>query len=592
MSESNDYFINKTLQRYLFPTILAILGTTAMPFINTMVAGQALGKQALAAMNLLSSFTFLFSMFGCLISIGASAWASFAMGKGKEREVGECETFAFVASFVLPIITSVLILLFLRPFMSLLGCNEELFAYMKNYAQIMLIFGFLTTLMYFPFNFLRLDGRATVAMVNFIIMAVMDVLLLILFMKLGWGLTGVAWATVIATAISDLIGVCVLFFGKHRQIRPVKIHKGGWLDLTVRVFVTGAASGLNNLCNMLRTMIMNAMVLNHLGTDASGAFAVACSVITLASASVFGCGQTVSPLVGVFYGERDYVSIRMMVKRTIRYSFAIHGLLFIAVSIFATPICEFFGIHGESNLVDAAFGIRMAAFSLIPAAIINVCIYYYTAVQENRLALVLTFLRAFGLVVLFSVIMFALGWGQWYMVSFVLAEFAAFGCMALLCYLRRRKNPERKGLLLLDESSKEGERFISFSVPGDKEGAVTASEKMSIFCEENDVDPRFAMSLPLALEELLVVMSEHSLGEDEHKYADVRILIDRKGIVLRIRCGGKIFDPIHWYHEKKATMTKEELMLDDSLGIRLIDEKSKQILFKSTFGVNNLIVVL
>ena len=84
----------------------------------------------------------------------------------------------------------------------------------------------------------------------------------------------------------------------------------------------------------------------------------------------------------------------------------------------------------------------------------------------------------------------------------------------------------------------------------------------------------------------------NSLGEDEHKYADVRILIDRKGIVLRIRCGGKIFDPIHWYHEKKATMTKEELMLDDSLGIRLIDEKSKQILFKSTFGVNNLIVVL
>ena len=298
-----------------------------------------------------------------------------------------------------------------------------------------------------------------------------------------------------------------------------------------------------------------------------------------------------APLVGVFYGERDPVSIRLLMNRTLHYTFVIHGLLFILVALFATPIAEFFGIHDEGVLIDAAFAVRMAAFSLIPSAIINVYIFFYTAIQRSRLALLLTLLRALVLVVLFSVLLFAIGQGRWYMVAFVLGEFATLGCMALIAWYSRRKNPALKGLLLLDESEKEGERFVSLSVPGDKDGAVSASLAMEMFCEKNDIDPRLAMSLPLALEELLVVMAEHCLEEDENKYADVRILIDAKGIVLRIRCGGKIFDPIKWYHDKKATMSKEELMFDDSLGIRLIDEKSKQIMFKRTLGVNNLIVI-
>ena len=39
-------------------------------------------------------------------------------------------------------------------------------------------------------------------------------------------------------------------------------------------------------------------------------------------------------------------------------------------------------------------------------------------------------------------------------------------------------------------------------------------------------------------------------------------------------------------------MTAEELLEDDSLGIRLINEKARSITFKRTLGVNNLIVEL
>ncbi len=589
---TNDYFIKKTLQHYLVPTILAILGTTAVQFINTLLAGRYLGKQALTAMNLLSSFTFLFAMFGCLINIGANARASVSMGKGDDKEVGEYELYAFIASIVMPAVISALILIFLKPFMFLMGCDEALFSFMKSYAQIMLVFGFLTTVMYFPFNFLRLDGRAKIPMLIFLMMGVIDVVLLVVFLENGWGMTGVAWATVISTAVADIVGILILFFGKKAQIHPRRFGLKRFVVLTMAVCVTGGASGLNNLCNMFRTLVMNFLVLRFLGADSASAFAVACSIISFAAASVFGCGQTVAPLAGVFYGERDLVSIKLLMKRTRLYSVIIHGVLFVGIALCAEPLAEFFGIHDSHVLTDAAFAIRMAALSLIPAAIINVYIYFYTAIGENRIAMLLTFLRAFLLVVVFALLFFVSGFGKWYMVAFPIAEIAGIGCMYAIAAGKRKRKPELKGVLLLKGVEKEGENIYSFSVRGNKEGAVSASMMMEQFCEKNDIDPRFAMSLPLALEELLVIMNERCLGEDEKKFADVRMMVDDQGIILRIRCGGPIFDPIKWYRDKIEKMTPEELLEDESLGIRLINKKAKMITFKRTLGVNNLIVEL
>ena len=136
------------------------------------------------------------------------------------------------------------------------------------------------------------------------------------------------------------------------------------------------------------------------------------------------------------------------------------------------------------------------------------------------------------------------------MAAFVLAELITPVFMVLLCTRRRKKYPEKQGLLLLDEAGTDGERVLSFSVSGDKEGVVEASQKMEQFCEENDMNPRFSMMLPLAIEELLVVLGEHCLGNNRNRYADVRIMIYRDGVLMRIRCGGKMFDPMEWYRQR------------------------------------------
>ena len=118
-----------------------------------------------------------------------------------------------------------------------------------------------------------------------------------------------------------------------------------------------------------------------------------------------------------------------------------------------------------------------------------------------------------------------------------------------------------------------------------------ASERMAEFCEQNELDPSLAMMLPLAIEEMLVLVNEHCFEHNDKMYSDVRIVISNEELLLRIRCGGKLFDPIADYRKRTAGMSEEELLMDESLGIRMVTQMAKTVSFRRTLGVNNLIVI-
>ncbi|MCR5796331.1 MAG: hypothetical protein K6G63_00220 [Eubacterium sp.] len=590
MNNSNR-FIQQTIKKYIIPTILGILGSTIVGFVNTLLAGQCLGKDALTAMNILTSFTFLYAMFGCLINIGASTIASVAMGRGDDKTVGEYEVFAFATSIIVPIVVSVVIIIFLRPILFLLGADETLYAFMRSYALITIIFGFLTTLMYFPFNFLRVDGRAQVTMLIFGAMALVDIVLLIIFLKLGMGLKGVAIANTLGTGTANILGIGILFFGKNRQIVPRIPSADNILLYVIYTCRTGAPSGLNNLCNMARTMMINATVLSILGRDEASEFAVACTILNFASAVVFGPGQTIVPLIGVFYGEKDYLSIKTTMRQVTKSSLILIVSVAILIMAFAYPLLHFFGIRTTNIFSGGTIAIWFAALSMIPSTVLNIYIFYYSTVREVGISLALTFCRAFLFVVMLVNVLIGVGLGKWYMSSFVLGELLTIAVMFGLANMKRKKNPEKKSVLLLEEI--EEYNVIAFSVPGDKDGAVEASRQVEEFFEDKDFSPKLVMQLSLALEELLVICGEKCLENNNTMFEDVRIMIyNNSSIILRIRCGGKMFDPIEWYREREANMTPEEMLENMSMGIRMIDKKSKAILYKRTLGVNNLIVEL
>lgn len=589
MSETNDYFIKKILRKYLVPTILTLLGTTVASFANNILAGRLLGRDALTSMNIVSSFSFLFAMLGCLISIGGASCASIAIGRQEREKADACATLALVFSIAVPLLISIPLLIFFKSFFLMIGADISLYAYCADYARVMLLFGFLTTLMYYPFNFLRLDGRGSLATIVFGLMAVLDILLALAFHRMGLGLLGFALAVMISTGAADLAALALLYLPSRSTIRLGRIPREDILPLTSDIVLRGSASGLNNLCNMFRTMLLNAWILTLVGQEGASVFAVACSVINLTTATVFGVAQTVSPLAGIFYGEKDDVSIRMLMKRAVIYAALIHIFLFLAAFPAAGRIAGFFGMTAEPLASRAASAVRWVTLSLIPAAVVNVFIYYYVTLRKTLMSCVLTFARAFGFTALFIRFIIIMGKSEYLYVGFVLSELASLALVWLLAAAERRKHPGCRGILLLEE--KQSENAISFSVQNTAEGAVRASQEMADFCRKNEVKKFLARFLPMALEELLVIVNDNCLKGRGLQYIDVRILFDEEGILMRIRCGGKIFNPVVWYEKRSRTMTQEELLMDDLLGMKMVIAKAKSVQFQNTFGVNNIIVV-
>ena len=207
---SEDSFIKRTYNRFLIPTVFALLGTTVSSFGNTILAGHFLGKEVLGVMNVLSSFTFLFAMFGCLISIGASTKASIAVGRIDHETAGKYEWMALVLSIAVPLVISIPCIINFRHFFSLLGGAEKDYVIGASYGIPVLAFGFLNTLMYFPFNFLRMIGKGKYGMFSFGAMGVLDIVLVYVFLKLNMGAAGVAYGNIISMVVANASGIYFL----------------------------------------------------------------------------------------------------------------------------------------------------------------------------------------------------------------------------------------------------------------------------------------------------------------------------------------------------------------------------------------------
>ena len=125
--------------------------------------------------------------------------------------------------------------------------------------------------------------------------------------------------------------------------------------------------------------------------------------------------------------------------------------------------------------------------------------------------------------------------------------------------------------------------YKSFSVKNSLESITQSSEGISEFCELNDFGSKLTMTISLAIEETLVLVREHcSLEKDDTM--NVRLLATEDKVILRIRNGGRYFNPLDF--------VKEAGNAEDVMGIKMILGLALNIDYRNTFGINNTTVLL
>ena len=161
----------------------------------------------------------------------------------------------------------------------------------------------------------------------------------------------------------------------------------------------------------------------------------------------------------------------------------------------------------------------------------------------------------------------------------LLGELLTIPLWLLIAAIVRRRDPSLSPFLLLDDSLEREGKVINFSVQGTVEDICSASERLSAFCSETGMDTRKSMALSLGVEEIMTLVS--SVNEGEVIRFDVRMFSLGGSTGLRIRCGGREFDPF-----------SGESHDESYLGIDLISGMAEVVMYQRTFGANSMLMLL
>lgn len=594
-NQEKDYFIKSIFYKSLLPSIIAILSSVIGQIANTIIVGKVLGAEALSIISLVVPIYYIFATIGNLFGIGGSVVCSSLMGEGKYDKSHKAFTVTYIANTVISLLFSVVTIACLPWLLRLLGTTDALFNDVYNYSIVMIIGGVFTSGVYLAFNFLRLDGRYRSSMMVFIIMAIVNVSFDLLFtIVMKTGIVGISIATSAGAAAAAIMGV-VIFFTQSKNFLFVKVSFREIISKAFNIIKVGSPGAVENICILLRSFTLNLILLTGFGALALSAFCVIGSVNAFALSIIAGAAGTIVPFISIFSAQKDTVSIKQVLKLALKISVFMTAVVSIVCIFFPGQIGAVFGMVNEQAQVFVKPAIILFGLSLIPAQVNSIFISLHLSNNQTKLANLLTLLRQFLLIVVFAVLLskpFGIN-GVWY--SFLAAELLTMVVCAISHFVIYKKNQQLSKWTLLDESAEKNGSYISFSVANSVTSVMENVEKISEFCEKNELSPKRTMLISLSLEEMLNSIRVHSLGNNLELEMSVRIIIYNNILVMRIRNGGKLFNPIDYYKEMQKENENDVdamLSLADSLGIKMIIDSCDVVDYRTTFGINNLTVIL
>ena len=345
--------VMRSMLLFAVPMILGNLLQQCYNIADTLIVGQFLGKNALAAVG--SSFTLMTFLTSILLGLCMGSGALFSIRFGQRDEAGLRE--AVCASFVL--ITSAALLLsgaafacldFLRVF---LRVPAEVWGFMREYLSVIFC-GIAATFLYNYFaSLLRALGNSVVPLIFLAVSTVLNIALDLWFvLGLKRGVTGAAEATVIAQYVSG-IGIAVYTWFRCPQFRtgPRAISWSCVREIASFSILTCVQQSVMNLgIQMVQGLV------NSFGATVMAAFAAAVKIDAFAYMPVQDFGNAFSTFIAQNYGAQEEARIRAGLKGAVGASMLFCVAVSALVCCFAHPLMAMFVGEGEAEIIQE--GIR------------------------------------------------------------------------------------------------------------------------------------------------------------------------------------------------------------------------------------------
>lgn len=354
------------------PAVIGMLVTSIYNSADTYFVGQ-LGTSASGAVGVVFSLMNIIQAVGFTIGQGASSLISRRLGEKDYTHANRIASTALLLAAAFGLIILGAGLMFLDPFMRLLGATETMLPHAKAYANYILIAAPFMIISFVMNNLLRAEGKIKYAMIGISIGGLLNIGLDPLFIHtLGLGTAGAA----IATGISQLVSAIILLAAYFRKGFTVVQPCVGQIEISGKmlldIFKTGLPALLRQGLASISSVALNRSAMVY-GDAAVAAMSIVSKVFMLIFSTSLGIGQGYQPVAGYNYGAKKYARVRAAYKFTLILGLCVMGAASVAAFIFAPEIVTMF-LRDDPKVIEIgtlALRIQCIAMPTVPFVVVG-----------------------------------------------------------------------------------------------------------------------------------------------------------------------------------------------------------------------------
>ncbi len=350
--------VGKLLMQYAIPSIIATTAAALYNITDSIFIGHGVGALAISGLAITFPLMNLSAALGTMVGVGASALLSMRLGQKDYDSANKILGNVFVLTFIVGVVFTVPILVFLKPILYFFGASHETLPYAYDFMQIV-VAGTVVTHIYFSLNaIIRASGQPMKSMTATIMTVVINVILNPLFIfGLGWGIRGSAFATIISQMIV-LMWQIHLFRNKDSflRVRRQDIRLNG--KIVLDTIAIGLSPFLMNAASSVIVILINQGLLRYGGDLAVGAFGIVNRIAMLFVMIVIGLNQGMQPIAGYNYGAKLYSRVTEVLKKAIVIATMIMSVGFLTAQLIPHQIVSAF-TSDQDLISNAETGLRI-----------------------------------------------------------------------------------------------------------------------------------------------------------------------------------------------------------------------------------------
>lgn len=391
----DSFFDTKHLYRsyfkMAFPVVLGLVVSLVYNLADTFFIARTNDTNLIAGVSLCAPVFTALMAFGNIYGQGGSSLISRLLGKQDVEGVKRVSSFCFYIALATGVVLAVVMTVFHRPLLTLLGADADTMAHAFQYYIVLVICAPIIVLSFIHSNLVRCEGMSTQSMIGTVLGTVVNIILdPILISVAGMGAMGAAIATVIGYLCSVLYFLWLL----HKKSRCLSVNlalcrvSGEELRQILGVGVTAA---LSNLMQSLCAIVVNQFLLPY-GNDKIAAMGIVLKVNMIAQLVLTGFAFGGVPLFGYLYGAQLRAEMKKLVRFCLGFLSALSLVLTVVLCLFASPLMGAF-VKDADMIATGAEMLRWQAVSTVFAGIVLLLTVLFQAVGKVGPSFVLSISR-------------------------------------------------------------------------------------------------------------------------------------------------------------------------------------------------------